>query len=116
MEPVKGEHGKYYAVKQDEYLVCDGLHEAIVSEDTWNNRAQARRKAESKPFPRKRSEHANLLTGVLVCPVCGRHMVANFTKGRTKKDGTPGKDTYSYICKYSKKNMGPDCTFRRQFK
>lgn len=43
-------------------------------------------------------------------------MIANFTKGKTKKDGTRGKDTYSYQCKYSKKAMGPSCTFRRQFR
>ncbi|EUB16455.1 recombinase [Shuttleworthella sp. MSX8B] len=108
MEPIKGERGEYHAVKQKEYLVSDGRHEPIVSKETWE--------AESRLFPRNRSGHANLLTGVLVCPVCGRHMIANFTKGRTKKDGTRGKDTYAYQCKYSKKAMGPSCTFKRQFR
>lgn len=115
MEPIKGEHGEYHAVKQKEYLVSDGMHEPIVSKETWEA-AHKRREAESRPFPRNRSGHANLLTGVLVCPVCGRHMIANFTKGRTKKDGTRGKDTYAYHCKYSKKAMGPSCTFKRQFR
>ena len=43
-------------------------------------------------------------------------MVANVTPSKyVKKDGTLGKSTYAYTCKYSKKHFGPDCTFTRQY-
>ena len=64
-------------------------------------------------------EHVHLLTGMLVCPVCGRSMIANISRGKKKKkkkDGTRGKDTFAYTYKYSKKRFGPSCTFTRQFK
>lgn len=60
--------------------------------------------------------HTHLLTGMLVCPVCGRSMIANVSRGKRKKDGTIGKTTYAYTCKYSKRQFGHDCTFTRQFK
>ena len=46
--------------------------------------------------------------------MCGRSMIANISRG--KKNGTRGKDTFAYTCKYSKKQFGPSCTFTRQFK
>lgn len=103
-------------IKQSDYDVYDGEHEAIIDEATWNA-AQERMAEESHPFPEaKTGEHVHLLTGMLICPVCGRKMIANVSHGKRKKDGTVGKSTYAYACKYSKKQFGPSCTFTRQFK
>lgn len=114
--PVKGKRNEYRMIKQSDYDVYDGEHEAIIDEATWNA-AQERMAEESHPFPEaKTGEHVHLLTGMLICPVCGRKMVANVSHGKRKKDGTVGKSTYAYACKYSKKQFGPSCTFTRQFK
>lgn len=114
--PVKGKRNEYRIIKQSDYDVYDGEHEAIIDEATWNA-AQERMAEESHPFPEaKTGEHVHLLTGMLVCPVCGRKMIANVSHGKRKKDGTVGKSTYAYACKYSKKQFGPSCTFTRQFK
>ena len=43
-------------------------------------------------------------------------MIANVSQGKRKKDGTLGKRTYAYNCKYSKRQFGPSCTFTRQYK
>lgn len=114
--PVKGKRNEYRVVKQSDYDVYEGEHEAIIDEATWNA-AQERMAEESHPFPEaKPGEHVHLLTGMLVCPACGRKMIANISRGKRKKDGTVGKSTYAYTCKYSKKQFGPSCTFTRQFK
>lgn len=114
--PVKGKRNEYRMIKQSDYDVYDGEHEAIIDEATWNA-AQERMAEESHPFPEaKTGEHVHLLTGMLICPVCGRKMIANVSHGKRKKDGTVGKSTYAYACKYSKKQFGPSCTFTRQFK
>lgn len=118
--PVKGKRNEYHVVRQSDYDVYEGEHEAIIDEDTWEA-AQKRLAEDSHPFPEvKPGEHVHLLTGMLVCPVCGRSMIANISRGKKKKkkkkDGTRGKDTFAYTYKYSKKRFGPSCTFTRQFK
>ena len=35
-EKIHGTRNDYHLVEQDDYLLVDGLHEAIVSEDVWN--------------------------------------------------------------------------------
>lgn len=117
MEQVEGENNEFHPVRQDreDWQISEGQHEAIVSPELFEE-AQKRRKAESTPFPRKRTDHVNLLTGLLVCPVCGRKMIATNTRGKVKKDGSIGKETHAYTCKYSKKAFGPDCTFTKQYR
>ncbi|KAA9262363.1 recombinase family protein [Streptococcus anginosus] len=117
MEQVEGENNEFRPVRQDkeDWQISEGQHEAIVSPELFDE-AQKRREAESTPFPRKRSDHVNLLTGLLVCPICGRKMIATNTRGKVKKDGTLGKETHAYNCKYSKKAFGPDCTFTKQYR
>ena len=116
MTPVNGKRNEYCMIKQSDYDVYYGEHETIIDEATWNA-AQERMAEESRPFSEaKTGEHVHLLTGMLICPVCGRKMIANVSHGKRKKDGTVGKSTYAYACKYSKKQFGPSCTFTRQFK
>ena len=61
--PVKGKRNEYRMIKQSDYDVYDGEHEAIIDEATWNA-AQERMAEESHPFPEaKTGEHVHLLTG-----------------------------------------------------
>ena len=110
---VEGSDNVYRPKAQDDYKVYEGLHEAIVDDDTFR-RAKERRDRESVAFPRKRDNHVSILSGLLVCPVCGHGLISTHTKGRTKKDGTPGKDTYGYRCRYTRKSHGAICTFTKQ--
>lgn len=113
MEQVEGENNEFHPVRQDreDWQISEKQHEAIVSSELFEE-AQKRREAESTPFPRKRTDHVNLLG----CPVCGRKMIATNTGGKVKKDGSLGKETHAYSCKYSKKAFGPDCTFAKQYR
>lgn len=113
MEQVEGENNEFHPVRQDreDWQISEKQHEAIVSSELFEE-AQKRREAASTPFPRKRTDHVNLLG----CPVCGRKMIATNTGGKVKKDGSLGKETHAYSCKYSKKAFGPDCTFAKQYR
>lgn len=113
MEQVEGENNEFHPVRQDreDWQISEKQHEAIVSSELFEE-AQKRREAESTPFPRKRTDHVNLLG----CPVCGRKMIATNTGGKVKKDGSLGKETHAYSCKYSKKAFGPDCMFAKQYR
>ena len=114
-QQVKGNRGETRIVKSHDYEVYDGQHEAIIDDETWEA-ARRKRASHSKLFSKPKKGNVNLLTGMLVCPACGRKMVANTTQGKIKLDGTRGKATRAYTCKYSKKQHGADCTFTRQYK
>lgn len=44
-----GTRDEYRLVKQDEYMLCDGIHEAIIDMDLWEA-AQEKRKAQAKKY------------------------------------------------------------------
>ena len=48
-----GTRDEYHLVKQDEYMLCDGIHEAIIDMNLWEA-AQEKRKAQAKKY-----EHVN---------------------------------------------------------
>mgnify|MGYP002230409889 FL=1 len=41
-ERVPGKRNEFRIVKQDSYILSDGIHEAIISEDDWNLAKQKR--------------------------------------------------------------------------
>lgn len=74
--------------KTEEYILVDGNHEPIISEETWE-KAQAIRKVRGKKSA-KVYEGNFLLSGLLRCPQCGASMLSH----RTKKKN--GKGYYRY--------------------
>ena len=44
-----GRRDEYHLVKQDEYMLCDGIHEAIIDMNLWEA-AQEKRKAQAKKY------------------------------------------------------------------
>ncbi|TDW26014.1 site-specific DNA recombinase [Breznakia blatticola] len=113
-EKIKGQRDKYHTVKQEEYSLYDGLHEAIISEEMWNSVHEKRQKT-GVAFEKKYSlDHAHLLSTILKCPACGASMYGNVTRCK-KKDGTGYyKDEFRYVCKHRKSVDGQLCTFSKQ--
>ena len=66
-----GERNTYHRQQQETYLLFDGQHEAIVSEELWM-KAHAKRTETGVRTEKKYSlEHANVLSTIARCPVCG---------------------------------------------
>ena len=64
LEKIHGTRNEYHQVPQENYLLVDGLHEGIVSEELWNA-AQVKLLAQSKryePVNRSKTEQAHLLS------------------------------------------------------
>lgn len=61
-----------------EYIVVDGEHEAIISEEQWERVQNLRKKRSYKP---SRSEKPFILSGLLKCPMCGYGMVPGYSQG-----------------------------------
>lgn len=72
-EKIHGTRNDYHLVEQDDYLLVDGLHEAIVSEDVWNV-AQEKIERYAKKYEhvnKQKNEKVHMLSGIIKCPVCG---------------------------------------------
>ena len=116
-EKVHGTRNEYHLVEQDNYILVDGQHEAIIAEDVWQA-AQVKLIAQAKKY-----EHANkakdtrthLLSGIVKCPVCGAGMYGNKSI-KSKKDGTKYKDFYYYGCKHRTMTRGNKCDYKRQIR
>ena len=115
LEKIHGTRNEYHQVPQENYLLVDGLHEGIVSEELWNA-AQVKLLAQSKryePVNRNKTEQAHLLSALVKCPICGAGMYSNKCTKR-KKDGIPYKSFSYYSCKHRKMQRGQKCDFNKQ--
>lgn len=113
-ERVSGTRDKYHIVKQDDYMVCDGVHEAIVDAELWE-KAQVKRKAQAKKYEhvnKGKDEKIHLLSGLLRCPLCGAGMYGN--KSIKNRNGKHYKDYFYYGCKHRTMVRGHKCTFNKQ--
>ena len=116
-EKVHGTRNEYRLVEQDDYLIVEGLHEGIVSEELWQA-AQVKLSAQAKKYEhetrgRRENDRTHLLTGIVKCPFCGAGMYANKSI-KYKKDGTKYKDFYYYGCKHRKMQNGHKCDYKKQ--
>lgn len=115
LEKIHGTRNEYHQVPQENYLLVDGLHEGIVSEELWNA-AQVKLLAQSKryePVNRSKTEQAHLLSALVKCPICGAGMYSNKCT-KYKKDGTAYKSFSYYSCKHRKMQRGQKCDFTKQ--
>lgn len=66
-------------------IIVDGIHEAIIDEQTWNKVQALMETKKGKPSRIYDGEFP--LTGILRCPVCGAGMVI-MRSGKRRKDGS----------------------------
>jgi site-specific DNA recombinase len=114
-EKVHGTRNDYRLVEQDNYLLADGQHEALVSEELWHD-AQVKLLAQAKKYEkvnRGKDTKIHLLTGLLKCPVCGAGMYGNKSI-KHKADGTKYKDFFYYGCKHRNMTRGHKCDYKKQ--
>lgn len=116
-EKVHGTRNEYHLVEQENFLLVDGLHEAIIPEDVWNA-AQAKLIAQAKKYEhvnKGKNERTHLLSGIVKCPICGAGMYGNKSI-KYKKDGTKYKDFFYYGCKHRGMQRGHKCNYRKQIR
>ena len=90
-EKVHGTRNEYKLVEQDDYLLVDGLHEGIVSEEMWNQ-AQVKMITQAKKYEhvyKAKDTKTHLLSGLVKCPVCG----VGCMEIRASSTGRTGRNT-----------------------
>lgn len=103
---VKGSKNKYQTITTENYILSEGQHESIISEELWEKAHAKRLKNKidrgGNPFAAK-----HLLAGLLKCPECGRSLFVKYTK--KKPDGT--LDFYEYGCYNIRLDRGHSCNY-----
>jgi len=64
--------------KNEDFILADGEHEPIITQEQWDKVQNIRQKRSVKP---SRSLEPYILSGLLKCPVCGHGMVPSRSKG-----------------------------------
>ena len=116
-EKVHGTRNDYHLVEQDNYILVDGQHDAIIEKDVWQA-AQVKLISQAKKYEhvnRGKDTKTHLLSGIVRCPVCGAGMYGNKSIKR-KKDGTKYKDFYYYGCKHRTMTRGHKCDYKKQIR
>ena len=115
-EKIEGTRNEYHIVKQNEYPVYDGIHNAIIDDATWVSvhakraeNAYRREKIHSK-------DHEHVLSDILKCWVCGASMYGEVSR-KKKKDGSGYyKDIWYYTCKNQKTVTGTKCLYNKRLR
>lgn len=113
-EKIKGTKNQYRQAWQEDYIVAEGKHEAIVSEELWNRVREKRIETGIKQPSKIGKERSHLLTGLLRCPACNGPMYTN-KHAWTNKDGTY-KEVYYYVCSRNRNVRGKSCTYKAMLK
>lgn len=113
-EKISGKRNEYHVVRQADYMLYDGIHEAIVPEADWKL-AQEKRKTTGVQSVKTHSlGHENILSAILRCPVCGSPMYGNVNR-KKRPDGSLYKDYFFYACKHRLRVNGHRCDYRKQW-
>lgn len=108
-EKVKGSRDQFRRVTNEEFPVYEGLHEAIIPEDIWEEAQKIRQGRKNVNV--KKSKHIHIFSGIIKCPLCGRGLAGNESR-YTNKDGAK-KENYFYRCNHQKRDEeGNRCTYR----
>ena len=113
-EKVQGKRNEFHVVKQDEFMVVDGEHEAIISAEEWKAAQDKRKTTGVKRVKTHSLEHEHILTGILKCPGCGANMYGNVNRKRHPKGGTY-RDYFYYACKHPTGTTGHKCDYHKQW-
>jgi hypothetical protein len=113
-EKIPGTRNEYHVVKQETYMLNDGIHEGIVSEELWNQANKKRKETGVANVKTHSLDHEHILSGIIKCPICGSGMYGNVNR-KKHPDGGHYRDYFYYACKHRTYVNGHKCTYRKQW-
>ena len=97
-EKVKGRREEYKRVKADDYMVVDGMHEAVVDPETWEA-TRLRRKETGVKWEKTHSlDHEHILSGLVKCPICGAGLVGTLRRRKIKNPASTKMISITSAC------------------
>jgi site-specific DNA recombinase len=113
-EKIPGTRNEYHVVKQETYMLNDGIHEGIVSEELWNQANKKRKETGVVNIKTHSLAHEHILSGIIKCPICGSGMYGNVNR-KKHPDGGHYRDYFYYACKHRTYVDGHKCSYRKQW-
>jgi len=95
-------------------MLNDGIHEAIVSEELWNQVHKKRQETGVANIKTHSLDHEHILSGIIKCPICGSGMYGNVNR-KKHPDGGHYRDYFYYACKHRTFVNGHKCNYRKQW-
>ena len=95
-------------------MINDGIHEAIVLEELWNQVHKKRQETGVANIKTHSLDHEHILSGIIKCPICGSGMYGNVNH-KKHPDGGYYRDYFYYACKHRTFVNGHKCTYRKQW-
>ena len=113
---VEGTDDEYKTVKPDDYILTDGIHEAIIDENTWELACKKRKEDGGRKEQIYNIGRKHLLSSILKCPICGANMYGNVNR-KKNKDGSIYSEYYYYMCKHRRcDTYKKKCSYSKQWK
>lgn len=109
-EKKQGTRADYHTVRQDDYILADGIHEGIISIEDWEKAKEKRLSTGVKSPSKVGRDRAHLLAGILRCPECNSPMYTN-KNAWTNKDGSYNEHFY-YTCSRNRQERGKACSYK----
>lgn len=98
--------------EEEKRISVPGRHEAIVSEDIWNEVREKREAVRQGGEKAPGTEYVSVLAGLVKCPVCGRAMAGYTTNKINWNHGGMYKPMHYYVCKYHGVQYGRACSYK----
>ena len=117
---VEGKNNETKVVKQDDeskIILVDGVHEPIVSKETFAKAAERLKKNVAHRKTRSDSTTVYPLTGLIRCPDCGKNIFGYTAPPRKKKNGKEGyyPRYISYRCISGRDRNGISCSLANKY-
>lgn len=91
---------------EDELIIFENTHPAIVSEELWHNAQRLKKKVRRTMLNKPRS---HLLSGVMYCADCGARMTYRSPEATHRKDGKTYESDSAFVCG-DYRNLHRQCT------
>ncbi len=101
--------------KPKDIVEVDGIHEAIIPEDLWQQVRSKREATSANNEKVDEPERVSLLSGLIKCPACGNGLIASKSKHVNKNRGGHYKTIHYYSCRYYRKSAGRACSFKHTY-
>ena len=110
-EKIKGTRNEYRKVKRGQYEEYDGRHEAIISDELWEEVRAKRQATAGKQQNHVGPKHVHVLSRIVRCPVCGHPMRGNVSRPKKNSSGDAPPPKLYYTCDNGRRANGRDCTY-----
>lgn len=107
---------EYHVVKQNSYMLNDGIHEAIAPEELRNQVHKKRQEIGVGNAKTHSLDHEHILLGIIKRSICGSGygMYGNVNR-KKHPDGGYCRDYFYYVCKHRTFANDHKCTYRKQW-